>query len=114
MIAHIILFKPRPDLADAEKQAILDAFADAASRIPAVKRCLVGRRVTHGVSGYEAGMRDGFEYSAIVEFEDVAALKAYLAHPAHAAIGEYFTTAASHALAYDYEMVDVKNAARLV
>ena len=52
-------------------------------------------------------MGAGFEYSAIVEFEDVAGLKAYLTHPAHAAIGEYFTTAAADALAFDYEMVEI-------
>ena len=107
MIAHVILFKPRPDLTEAQKQTILDAFAYAASRIPAVKRCRVGRRVTHGLPGYEMAMRDGFEYAAIVEFEDLAGLKAYLEAPAHAAIGKYFTTAADHALAYDYEMVDL-------
>jgi hypothetical protein len=52
-------------------------------------------------------MRSGFEYAAIVEFDDVGGLKAYLTHPAHAAIGRYFTTATANALAYDYKMVDV-------
>ena len=107
MIAHVVLLKPRADLADAEKRAVLEAFAEAASRIPSVKRCRVGRRVMHGLPGYEAAMRGGFDYSAIVEFEDLAGLRAYLADPAHAAIGQYFTTAAAEALAYDYEMTDI-------
>ena len=34
------------------------------------------------------------------------ALKAYLAHPSHSAIGQHFTASASKALAYDYVMVD--------
>lgn len=114
MIAHVVLLKPRPDLSDAERRAVLDAFAEAASRIPAVKRCRIGRRVTHGLPGYEAAMHGGFEYSAIVEFDDLGGLKAYLADPAHAAIGRYFRTAAADALAYDYEMVDVGDAAPLV
>lgn len=107
MIAHVVLLTPRGDLGEMEKRAALDAFAEAASRIPSVKRCRIGRRVTHGLPGYEAAMRAGFEYSAIVEFDDVAGLKAYLTHPAHAAIGQFFTAGAADALAYDYEMTDL-------
>ena len=114
MIAHIVLFKPRRDLTDTQKQSLLDAFTQAASRITTVKRCRVGRRVMHGLPGYEATMREGFEYAAILEFEDVAGLKAYLADPAHTAIGEYFTSAAANALAYDYEIADVAEGARLI
>ena len=110
MIAHVVLLKPRADLGERDKRAVLDAFADAASRIPSVKRCRIGRRVTHGLPGYEAAMRGGFEYSAIVEFDDVAGLKEYLTHPAHAAIGQYFSTAAAEALAYDYELVEIGDA----
>ena len=107
MIAHVVLLKPRPNLTDIETQAMLDAFADAAARIPSVKRCRVGRRVTHGLPGYESAMRGGFEFSAIVEFEHLGGLKAYLTHPAHAEIARYFTTAAADALAYDYEMAEI-------
>ena len=114
MIAHVVLLKPRPELTDGEKRDVLDAFAEAASRIAAVKRCRVGRRVTHGLAGYEAAMQGGFEYSAIVEFDDLGGLKTYLSHPAHAALGRYFTTAAADALAYDYEMVDVRDSGSLL
>ena len=41
-----------------------------------------------------------------IEFDDVAGLSAYLAHPKHAAIGSHFMQAAEAALAYDYEMED--------
>jgi hypothetical protein len=34
-------------------------------------------------------------------------LTAYLAHPAHGAIGGHFTASASDSLAYDYEMFDL-------
>ena len=110
MIAHVVLFKPRSDLSETEKRAVLEAIAHAATAIPSVRRCQVGRRVTHGLPGYEAAMHDGFEYSAIVEFDDLGGLTSYLTHPAHAAIGRYFSTAAAAALAYDYEMMDVRSA----
>ena len=51
-------------------------------------------------------MREDFEYAVVVEFDDVAGLTAYLAHPQHAAIGQHFTQSAAAALAYDYEMED--------
>jgi hypothetical protein len=53
-------------------------------------------------------MREDFEYSVIVEFDDVEGLKTYLTHPQHAAIGKQFTVASSAALAYDYELEDLK------
>jgi Stress responsive A/B Barrel Domain len=111
VITHVILLEPRADLSDADTRAVLDEFAKAARQIPAVKSCRLGRRVLHGLPGYETLMRSGFEYAAIVEFDDIDGLKAYLTHPAHAAVGRYFTTAAANALAYDYSMVDVDDAA---
>ena len=41
-------------------------------------------------------------------------LRAYLEHPAHNQIGGFFTSAASASLAYDYEIVDLGDAAKLL
>jgi Stress responsive A/B Barrel Domain len=108
MIAHVILFRPKEDMPPDARQAVLDALSVAALDIPTVRRFRVGRRVRHGAAGYEQSMRENFEYSVIVEFDDMDGLTAYLAHPGHAAIGRQFTEAATVALAYDYEVVDLK------
>ena len=50
----------------------------------------------------------------VIEVDDLEALKGYLMHPSHAAFGAHFTQSSSAALAYDYEMVDVADAMRLV
>jgi hypothetical protein len=105
MIVHVILYKPRTDLADSMRHQILEGLATAATAIPSIRRLRVGKRVIHGRPGYEQAMRTDFEYAVIVEFDDVGGLTAYLAHPAHNAIGGHFT--ASDSLAYDYEMVDL-------
>ena len=107
MIAHIILFTPRSDLADSDRQRVLEGLQAAAVDIPSVRRLRVGRRVVHGRPGYEQAMRDNFEYAVIVEFDDVDGLTSYLSHPSHKAIGDHFTQSSSAALAYDYEMIDV-------
>jgi Stress responsive A/B Barrel Domain len=108
MIAHVVLFKPKHELTAAERQAVIDDLRAAASAIPTVRKLRVGRRIQHGRPGYEQLMREDFEYFVIIEFDDVEGLTAYLAHPAHAAIGSQFMKASTAALGYDYEMEDWK------
>jgi hypothetical protein len=48
-------------------------------------------------------MADHFEYSAILEFESEAGLRAYLDHPAHVALGQRLFLASEAVLAYDFE-----------
>ncbi|HSC28098.1 MAG TPA: Dabb family protein [Vicinamibacterales bacterium] len=107
MIAHVILFRPRPDISAADRMAVLDALRAAASAIPSLRSVKIGRRVRHGLPGYEQAMREDFEYAAILEFDDLEGLKAYLTHPAHASAGRHFTQSSSAALAYDYELADL-------
>jgi hypothetical protein len=108
MIAHVVLFKPKHQLTAPERQAVIEDLKAAASGIPTVRKLRVGKRIRHGRPGYEQLMREDFEYVLIIEFDDVEGLTAYLAHPAHAAIGSHFMQASAAALAYDYEMEDWK------
>ena len=104
MIVHVVLFSPKPDLSESDRSALLDALTGAAKGIPSIRRFRVGKRVRHSLPGYEQMMRDDYEFAVIIEFDDLAGLKAYLQHPAHAAVGRHFYTSASRALAYDYEV----------
>ena len=104
MIVHVVLFSPKPDLSESDRRKVLDALAAAATGIPSIRRLRVGKRVKHGLPGYEQAMRDDYEFAVMIEFDDVEGLKAYLRHPAHAAAGHHFTASASKALAYDYEV----------
>ena len=114
MIAHVILFKPKPELTSDDRDGILRTLTSAADDIPGVRRFRVGRRIRHGLPGYEQAMREDFEFAVIIEVEDVDALKAYLLHPSHAALGSHFTQSAAAALAYDYELVDASDAGKLI
>jgi hypothetical protein len=113
MIAHVILFSPRADLSNESRRELLDALVAASADIPTIRTFRVGRRIKHGLPGYEQMMRDDYEFSAVIEFDDVEGLKAYLAHPSHATIGQHFTASASRALAYDYDLVDATDVAQL-
>lgn len=113
MIAHVVLFSPRPDLSDAQRRQVIEALTAAAGEIPTIKRFRIGKRVKHGIPGYEQLMRDDFEFAAILEFEDVEGLKTYLAHPSHTALGHHFMASATKALAYDYAVVEAADAVEL-
>ncbi len=114
MIAHVILFSPRPELTPDDRRSLLEALTAAAADIPTIRRFKVGKRIRHGLPGYEQMMRDDYEFAAIVEFDDAAGLTAYLAHPSHQSLGGHFTVSAARSLAYDYEMGEAAEASALV
>jgi hypothetical protein len=49
-------------------------------------------------------MQANYEYAAVLEFDDVAGLNAYLEHPAHETLGSRFFAAFEEALMYDFEL----------
>jgi hypothetical protein len=104
VIAHLVLLQPRPELTEAQRAEALEAIRRSAADLPDVRRFRLGRRVKHGLPGYEQLMPQDFEFALIIEVEDVDALKRYLQAPAHVALGQLFYTATSAALAYDYEL----------
>lgn len=103
MVAHVVLFKPKPGLDAVARQRLAAAFEHALRDIPTIRRAHVGRRIMHGRS-YEQLMTVDYEYAAIIEFDSAADLRAYLAHEAHEALGALFFEAFDVALMYDYEM----------
>jgi hypothetical protein len=106
MIVHVVLFEPRPELSEDCRQRVFDDLRRSAEAIPSVRRVRVGRRVRHGIAGYERAMADDYSFAAVIEFEDLSGLKAYLQHPSHETIGRHFRESALRALAYDYAMFD--------
>ncbi|HZT76464.1 MAG TPA: Dabb family protein [Vicinamibacterales bacterium] len=99
MISHLVLMKPRADLSDADRRAFVDAFERAVRDIPTVRGVSIGRRVRHG-AGYEQTAPD-VDFVAIIEFDDVDGLQAYLRHPAHQDLGARFGQAMQLAMVYD-------------
>lgn len=108
MIAHVVLLQPKSELTDAQRTDALETIRRSAADLADV-RLRLGKRVKHGLPGYEQLMTQDFEFALIVEAEDVAALKRYLTAPAHVELGQLFYSATSAALAYDYELEDVSS-----
>jgi hypothetical protein len=113
MIAHVVMLKPRANLTADERQAFVAAFETAATRIPSVREVRVGSRIKSGL-GYEAGMPDSADFLALITFDDLAGLHAYLNDPAHQELGRLFASALTSALVYDFEVGGLDTLRRLV
>jgi Stress responsive A/B Barrel Domain len=103
LIAHIVLFRLRPEVSLEDRRALIDAWAASLNDIPVIRRARVGRRVRIGRS-YESLTRLDLPYAAVLEFDDLEALRAYLDHPAHEAIATRLFAAIADALIYDFEV----------
>jgi hypothetical protein len=113
MIAHVVLFKPRKDLSAADRNAFGDAIVRARRDIPGIRRFSIGRRVLMD-AGYAQAMPEDFSHAAILEFDDLATLQAYLSHPVHEPLGAMFWKTAEATLVYDYELTDASNVSEFV
>ena len=105
MIVHIVLLRPKPALGSNQREVLLEAMHTAFTGIAEIKRVRVGKRILIG-RGYESQMAEDYEFLCVIEFDDRAALKTYLDHPAHAELGKLFYVSAERALVCDYEMVE--------
>ena len=113
MIAHLVLFRPKPDLSKEDRRALVNAFERAVRDIPSVRAVRVGRRVIHG-AGYEQSMPDTGEFLIVIDFDDVEGLQAYLRHPVHEELGVRFYQSLSSTLVYDFEAGGVEGLEKLM
>ncbi len=105
MICHIVLFRPRPSLSPDERALLVAALKNAVSGIPQIRKAVVGERIRLNRPGYETLMAEHFEYSAILDFDSEADLRAYLDHPAHDDLGRLLYSFAEAVLAYDFSSI---------
>jgi hypothetical protein len=105
MVTHVVLLRPRAGLSADERAALADALRVAIETIPSIRRARIGRRVTFG-RGYEQSMHTNYEFVALLDFDDLDGLRAYLDHPAHEALATRLFQVLDDALMYDYEVED--------
>jgi Stress responsive A/B Barrel Domain len=103
VIAHVVLMKPKPSLSADDRRAFIAAFRRALRDIPSVRNVRVGKRLGIGAS-YESLTPDTANYLAVIDFDDVVGLQAYLQHPAHRELGARFYDAIESAIVCDYSV----------
>ncbi len=113
MIAHVVLFRPKPELSANQQAALVDALEQALCNIPLIKRAHLGRRVVLGRL-YDAQNSQQFPFAAILEFANQSDLLEYLEHPAHQALGEQFYSASEAALVFDFDLLEPERTGELL
>lgn len=105
MIAHVVLFRPKPSLSEDDRRTLIASLQKAVDGIPSIARASIGRRVLLNRPGYESLMSENYEFAAVLEFHTDSDLRSYLDHPAHAELGARLFTSADAVLAYDFDCV---------
>jgi hypothetical protein len=103
MIAHVVLYRLKPGVSDDARDAVAEAFSQAVREIPSIRRARVGSRVTVG-RAYEQLMTADYPFAAVLEFDDITALRTYLDHPIHEQLTQRFFACIEHALMYDFDL----------
>ena len=114
MIQHVVLFRPRATLSASEREALISSLKAAVSGIPTIKRTTIGTRILLNRPGSETQMAEHYEYSAILEFDSEADLRAYLDHPAHTELGNRLFASAEAVLAYDFYSAEPEHMFRIL
>jgi hypothetical protein len=101
MTIHVVLFRPRPDISDEQRDGLLEAMRVAARDIPTVRGFRIGNHIAEPVPYVISGF-PSFPWLALLEFDDEAGLRTYLAHPLHRELGARFNATAEAAMIYDF------------
>jgi stress responsive alpha/beta barrel protein len=103
MIVHVVLFRLKPQLAEAGREGLAQALSRATRNIPTIRRARIGARLMMG-RPYEQLMSIDYSFAAILEFDDREGLQAYLDHDVHDELAQRFYASIEQALTYDFEM----------
>jgi len=105
MISHVVLFRPKSDLSDDEREGLARAFEHAVQRIPTVRAVRIGKRTAVGAAYEQLQPANGPDVLVAIDFDDLAGLRTYLEHPAHVELGQRFNHASSTALVFDFDVM---------
>ena len=98
MVKHIVLFKLKDEVPEAEKLVVMNKFKEAIEALPAVipviRKIEVGLNTNPGETWHIA------LYSEFVNLDDV---KFYATHPLHVAAGKIIAEAKESRACVDYE-----------
>jgi hypothetical protein len=108
VIAHIVLFQPKPAVTDTDRVAFARQFERVCREIPTVRRAVVGKR-TEIDPGYPRSFGEGnYTFAAMLEFDTRDGLIAYLQHPLHRELGRLFWLVCERTAIVEVEIADTR------
>lgn len=109
MIAHIVLFEPKPGISSEQRRSFAIKFGRAVRDIGTVGRGYLGKAADID-AGYERSFGDKtYSYAAVLEFSDREGLLAYLRHPLHVEIGRLFWQACERTAIVEVDTRDIED-----
>lgn len=90
MIAHIVLFEPKPSLTVGERRALLESLRHAVATIPGIQLVRIGKIFKIGRVPESKFGSSTYSFAAILEFSDRSALESYYSHQGHDEVRRLF------------------------
>ncbi len=95
MLTHIVIWKYRPEVGEAERRRHVEMLRSLPGRIPEIVSFAVGFDVLRLPRSYHTGL--------VSTFRDRAGLEAYTAHPDHVAVADFGRGISEHVASVDFE-----------
>lgn len=98
MIRHVAVFRFSPDFGPRQREDWMALLRDLPRRIPELRSMSVGTDIGGGPSAHELAI--------VADFDDLAGLAAYTAHPAHADVLRISAPVKVSLATVDFEIVE--------
>jgi len=83
MIRHIVFFKLKPEVTDADREWVFNLIRDAVAKIPQAKNFAIGKQLVPYEEWYKERLATDFTWGLSTDFETEADLYTYQKHPLH-------------------------------
>ena len=98
MVKHIVLFKLKDEVPEAEKLVVMNKFKEAIEALPAVIPVI--RKIEVGLNSNPG---ETWHIALYSEFDNLDDVKFYATHPLHVAAGKIIAEAKESRACVDYE-----------
>ena len=95
MLTHIVVWKYKPEVDEAQRREHVERLRSLVGVIPEIQSFAVGADMLHLPRSYHTGL--------VATFRDRAALDAYDAHPEHQSVVQLGRSISEHVASVDFE-----------
>ena len=108
MIAHLVLFNPKPDVDASLLLSCAQLLGRLANEVPGIQRASVGRQVDIDAGYGRPFGEKTYKLVCLLEFDDKSSLVNYLNHELHKELGRLFWEISESAVVIETEMLDAR------
>lgn len=83
MIRHIVFFKLKPEVTDADRDSLFNSIRNAVAKIPQARNFAIGKQLVPTQEWYKERLATDFTWGLSADFDTEADLYTYQKHPLH-------------------------------